>query len=83
VRSAVKDSITEHLKASGWNEDLGRAAAPVAAEPETVYHSVDDLRAEIKELEREMHRAAEALEFEQAAEYRDRIRQLTEFLLAC
>lgn len=83
VRSAVKDSITEHLKASGWNEDLGRAAAPVEAEPETVYHSVDDLRAEIKELEREMHRAAEALEFEQAAEYRDRIRQLTEFLLAC
>ncbi|HHO48992.1 MAG TPA: excinuclease ABC subunit UvrB [Desulfobacteraceae bacterium] len=83
VRSAVKDSITEHLKARGWHEDPGQLPVPVAAEPEMVYHSVDDLRAEIKELEREMHRAAEALEFEQAAEYRDRIKQLTEFLLAC
>jgi excinuclease ABC subunit B len=83
VRSAVKDSITEHLKATGWYDDHGYEPAAVAAEPEMIYHSVDDLRAEIRELEKEMRRAAEALEFEQAAEYRDRIKELTEILLAC
>jgi excinuclease ABC subunit B len=83
VRSSVKDSITEHLKATGWYDDAGYESAAPAAEPETTYHSVDDLRAEIRELEKEMHRAAEALEFEQAAEYRDRIKELTEILLAC
>jgi len=83
VHSAVKDSITEHLKATGWFDETPDDAVLAAAEPETVYHSVDDLRAELKELEKEMYEAAEALEFEQAAAIRDRIKELTELLLAC
>ena len=83
IRSAIKETLTEHLKATGWFPEETEERAPALAEKEPAYHSVDDLRAELRELEREMYRAAEALEFEQAAEYRDRIKELTELLLAC
>jgi excinuclease ABC subunit B len=82
IRSAIKDSLTEHLKATGWFPEEAEQI-PATAETEPVYHSIEDLRAEMRELEREMYRAAEALEFEKAAEYRDRIKELTELLLAC
>jgi excinuclease ABC subunit B len=82
IRSAIKDSLTEHLKATGWFPEEAEKI-PATAEAEPVYHSIEDLRAEMRELEREMYRAAEALEFEQAAQYRDRIKELTELLLAC
>jgi excinuclease ABC subunit B len=83
IQSAVKDSLTEHLKATGWFPEEAEETAQASAESEPVYHSVEDLRAELRELEREMYRAAEALEFEQAAKFRDRIKELTELLLAC
>ncbi|MHB8789816.1 MAG: excinuclease ABC subunit UvrB [Desulfobulbaceae bacterium] len=82
IHSAIKDSLTEHLKATGWFPEEAKEE-PATAEATPVYHSVDDLRLEIRELEREMYRAAEALEFEQAAQYRDRIKELNELLLAC
>ncbi|MCL7488910.1 MAG: excinuclease ABC subunit UvrB [Desulfobulbaceae bacterium] len=85
VRSTVKDSIAQHLKATGWF-DTNAEKEPIAleaAEPQAAYHSVEDLKAEVNELEKKMHRAAEALEFEEAAEYRDRIKALTEVMLAC
>ncbi|MHB8810361.1 MAG: excinuclease ABC subunit UvrB [Desulfobulbaceae bacterium] len=83
IRSAIKDSLTEHLKATGWFPEEAGGKAPALAEKEPAYHSVEDLRAEMRELEREMYQAAEALEFEKAAQYRDRIKELTELLLAC
>jgi excinuclease ABC subunit B len=85
IRSAVKDSITQHLKATGWFDTTAQesVAELETAESEQAYHTVEDLRAEVVELEKKMHQAAEALEFEEAAEYRDRIKALTEVMLAC
>lgn len=84
IRSAVKDSISEHLKATGWQPEADKAegGAVSSAEPEIIYHSVDELKAELRELEKDMYSAAEELEFEKAAEYRDKIKELTEILLA-
>jgi len=85
IRSAVKDSIAQHLRATGWQEYAGeeKKGRAVVAEQEITYHTVDDLRAEISHLEKKMREAAEELAFEEAAEYRDRIKELTEVLLAC
>jgi len=78
IISEVKDSILEHLKASGWEEpeEEGTGAALAVAEPQVVYQSVDQLQDEISELEKKMLEAAEKLEFEAAAAYRDRINEL-------
>ena len=48
----------------------------MAAEAEVVYHSVDDLHREITALEKKMQEAARMLAFEEAAGYRDRIKEL-------
>ena len=85
IRSAVKDSISQHLKATGWFDTTGeeKASELMAAESEPAYHTIEDLRAEVSELEKKMHKAAENLEFEEAAKYRDRIKTLTEVMLSC
>ena len=46
------------------------------AEAASRYRSVDEIDAEVKALEKQMREAAKALEFEKAAEIRDRIRKL-------
>jgi excinuclease ABC subunit B len=53
----------------------------VAETPEERYRTLDDLDKEIKVLEKQMREAAKALEFEKAAELRDRLKNLrtTEF----
>lgn len=78
IISGIKDSIVEHLKASGWEEDPEATTGGqfVTSEPTTVYHTVDDLQAEIVQLEKKMLEAAEKLEFEAAAAYRDQINSL-------
>ncbi|MBM9512596.1 excinuclease ABC subunit UvrB [Desulfogranum marinum] len=78
VISGIKDSIVEHLKASGWEEDIEGIISDklVTAESSTVYHTVDELQAEIVQLEKKMLEAAEKLEFEAAAAYRDQINAL-------
>ena len=78
IISGIKDSIVEHLKASGWEQDPESATHDnlAIAEPTTVYHTVDDLQAEIVQLEKKMLEAAEKLEFEAAAAYRDQINAL-------
>ncbi|MDH3330160.1 MAG: excinuclease ABC subunit UvrB [Desulfobulbaceae bacterium] len=85
IRSTIKNSISEHLKATGWQEYTaeGEKGKPATAERKITYHTVEDLRAEISHLEQKMREAAEDLAFEEAAEYRDRIKELTEVLLAC
>jgi excinuclease ABC subunit B len=42
--------------------------------------SVDDLLSEIATMEREMKKAAKALEFERAAELRDRVSELKKIM---
>jgi len=57
------------------------AVPEMAEEPEDRYRTVEDLDKEIKGLEKKMRVAAKALEFEEAARIRDRIKTLraTEF----
>ncbi len=85
IKSTVKDSLAQHLKATGWQEYAaeGEISELVSGEQQTTYHTVEDLRAELDDLEKRMRKAAEELAFEEAAGYRDRIKELTEVLLAC
>jgi len=49
---------------------------PIVAEEVEKYASVDQLEKEIQDLEAKMKKAAQRFEFEKAAEYRDRIKEL-------
>lgn len=83
VISEIKDSVNQHLRASGWTpEEEQPEALFQSAEPERVYHSGEELRRDIGELERRMREAAARLAFEEAAGYRDRIRALKMLELA-
>jgi excinuclease ABC subunit B len=54
---------------------------PVVEEKESVYLTEEQLQKKLRELKREMKRAAENLEFEKAAQLRDTIRELSELEL--
>lgn len=82
VISEIKDSVNQHLRASGWTPEEEQPALFQSAEPERVYHSGEELRRDIGELERRMREAAAKLAFEEAAGYRDRIRALKMLELA-
>jgi excinuclease ABC subunit B len=51
------------------------------AEAVSEFKSLDDIDAAIKLLEKEMNKAAKALEFEKAADFRDRIRDLRKLVV--
>jgi len=73
----IRKAITETF-------DFGSAASPatgVVAEGRERYGSSEEFAADIRELERQMHAAARDLDFEQAVDLRDRIKQLRELLL--
>src|SRR2546425_1272429 len=71
---SIKKNIGE-LLSSIYEADY--ASIPEVAEtPEERYRSLDELEREIKALEKQMREAAKALEFEKAAEVRDRIKAL-------
>jgi excinuclease ABC subunit B len=64
--------------------DFGTAAPPATgrvAEAPEAYHSLEAVDAEVRRAEKEMHRAARDLEFERAAELRDRIRRLQQLVV--
>ncbi|MDY0390633.1 MAG: excinuclease ABC subunit UvrB [Desulfobulbus oligotrophicus] len=84
VISEIKDAMAQHLKASGWvdNEVEADQFMPVTAEANILYHDVSEIRNEIGELEKKMQEAAQRLAFEEAAGYRDRIRELKMMELA-
>jgi excinuclease ABC subunit B len=69
VRKGIGD-----LLSSVYEADY--VAVPEVEESPEAYRSFEDLEAEIKRLEQEMREAAKRLEFEHAAELRDRIRIL-------
>ncbi len=75
IISPVKNSMQEHLQASGYPADDYNNMLQAAEEiPE--YHSLNDLEKEIDRLEKEMHEAAGELAFERAADLRDHIKTL-------
>ena len=80
VISEIKDSMAQHLRASGWTakeDDRASDELLLTTNEETaIYHSEDDLRKDIAALEKKMREAAERLAFEEAAGYRDRIKIL-------
>ncbi|OQX19162.1 MAG: excinuclease ABC subunit B, partial [Desulfobulbaceae bacterium A2] len=78
IRSEIKDAIRQHLGTLGAGADSEDAEHGVLAlaEPEAVFHGLGELRAEIARLDKEMHRAAGELAFEEAASLRDRIKEL-------
>ena len=71
VRSNIKDVAGSIYESDYWT-------VPVAAEEEAVY-AVDD--ATLKQLEKEMKEAAKVLDFERAAEIRDRIKAIKEKMI--
>ena len=86
IRSEVKDSMHQHLRASGWTggDEAGTRSTGrfLTGEAPAAYLSVDELRREIDQLEKKMRAAAEELAFEEAAAYRDRINELKKLELA-
>ena len=75
VRSSIKDIL-----ASVYERDY--VTLPVqTAETEVEYHSLQDLRRDIKRLEKEMHKAAKVLAFEEAARLRDQVKELRQLEL--
>ena len=70
VRSSIKD-----IMASVYEKDYITVAVD-SAEKEVEYHSLHELRRDIKRLEAEMHKAAKVLAFEEAARLRDEVKEL-------
>jgi excinuclease ABC subunit B len=72
--ASIRKSIGE-LLSSVYEHDY--ASIPeVEEEPAERYRSLEEITAEVKALEKQMREAAKALEFEKAAELRDRARAL-------
>jgi excinuclease ABC subunit B len=71
---SIRKSIGE-LLSSVYEHDYVAVPA-VEEEPAERYRSLDDIEAEVKALEKQMREAAKALEFERAAEIRDRLKKL-------
>ncbi len=83
IISEIKDSMAQHLKASGWeNLEEEDGVALLTGEPEVVYNSLEELQEEINLLEKKMEEAAEQLKFEEAAAYRDQMNSLKMMELA-
>jgi len=72
--SIVKDIAAAFTYQTDATEN--RPAPAHVAETVDAYDSLDDIDKAVRELEQEMRTAAKALEFERAAELRDRIRSL-------
>src|SRR5512134_1665242 len=70
----IRKSIGE-LLSSVYEHDYV-AVPDLEEEPAERYRSLDEIEAEVKVLEKQMREAAKALEFEKAAELRDRLKKL-------
>ena len=70
IRSSIKDILS-----SVYEKDYITVPGQTA-EVEVEYHSLQDLRRDIKRLEGEMQKAAKVLAFEEAARLRDQVKEL-------
>jgi len=71
--TTIQKSISSIL-ATVYEKDY--VTVPIAAEDHAGYHSLKDAQVEIKKLKKQMLEAARELEFEKAAELRDRVQAL-------
>jgi len=76
IISAVKDTMQQHLKNSGYVVDDFEEGMLEAAEVMPFFETIKDLEKEIKKLEKEMQQAAKELAFEKAVDLRDRIKKM-------
>jgi len=76
--ATIKKSISS-LLTSVYEKDY--VTVPIAAESHAEYHSLKEAQAEIKKLKKQILAAARELEFEKAAELRDRMHMLEKDLL--
>ena len=76
IISAVKDTMQQHLKNSGYVADDFDGGMLQAAEEMPFFATIKDLEKEIKKLEKEMQQAAKELAYEKAADLRDRIKKM-------
>ncbi len=76
IISTVKDTMQQHLQASGYISEEFDENILEAAEELPTFTTVKELEKEIHKLEKEMHQAAKELAFEKAAELRDRIKKI-------
>ena len=76
IISAVKDTMQQHLKNSGYVADDFEEGLLAAAEEMPFFATIKDLEKEIRKLEKEMQEAAKELAFEKAADLRDRIKKM-------
>jgi excinuclease ABC subunit B len=77
VRSSIKDIMETVYEKDYVEQPLA------AAEPEEEFASIEEMRARICSLEKEMYKAAEELDFEEAARLRDLLNSLKERELQC
>ena len=77
IKSTIKD-MTASVYADNYPEQF-----PKAAEPEVAFANLGELHNRIKDLEKEMYRAAGKMEFEEAALLRDLVKDLKEKELQC
>ncbi len=75
VRSSIKNILASVYEKDYVTVDVA------AAEEDIEYHSLQDLRRDIKKLEAEMHKAAKVLAFEEAARLRDQVKELRQLEL--
>lgn len=76
IISAVKDTMQQHLKNSGYVADDFEEGILAAAEEMPFFATIKDLEKEIRTLEKEMQQAAKELAYEKAADLRDRIKKM-------
>ncbi len=76
IISAIKDSMQEHLRHSGYRQEDPSEGLLALAEELPPFSSLAELEREVKRLEQEMRRLAAELAFEEAAALRDRIKQI-------
>jgi excinuclease ABC subunit B len=72
----IRKSIGELLSSVYEHDYVAVPEVEEDAEAEARYRSLDDIEGEVKALEKQMREAAKALEFEKAAEIRDRLKKL-------
>lgn len=76
IHSKVKDSIHQHLEDAGYSFKTENENSMGVQENLAAYTTVEELHKEITRLEKEMSRAAKELAFEEAADIRDKIKEL-------